>query len=129
MKGIQFLLQKNPEDIIKKEKEKRSFELELINAKIPNYYSEVLKIEGKVYFLGGMTEKGDYLDKIYSYTISQEKFELLSATLPLKIQNFSVISDDINKNKFYLVGGHNQDFRENLSLYLFEIIDKESIII
>jgi hypothetical protein len=122
-------LQKNPEDIITIDKEKRSLELELINAKIPNIYSEVLKIDGRVYFLGGMTDKGDYSDEIHCYTISQEKFEKLPTVLPLTIQNFSVISDDINKNKFYLVGGHNQYFKENLSLFRFEIQDKDSIII
>ena len=121
-------MQKSPEEVIKIDREKRCFELDLINDKIPNIYSEVLKIDGKLYFLGGMSNRGEYLDEIHCYSISQEKFEKLSFNLPAKLHSFSVISDDINKNRFYIVGGLYSNFKENLSVYRFDIQQNEGII-
>ena len=91
---MQLIMQKDPSDLIKFDKEKRFFELELIKgSELTNFYSETMKHDSKVYFFGGMGAKGDIIDEISYYNISNEKIVKLNFKLPISMYNFTIIHD------------------------------------
>ena len=104
------------------------FELDLIkNAMMKNYYSEKLKIGSKIYFFGGMDIKGKITDEIMVYHISLEKFEKIESTLPLKLYYFSIVQDEANNNKMYIVGGYKDKFDINQKVYSLDLENNSCI--
>ena len=104
-------MQKDPSNLFEISIEKRFFELELIKgAELKNFYSETIKTDSKIYFFGGMGAKGDIIDDISCYDISNEKMIELNLKLPIKMYSFTISHDEIDRDLMYIVGG----LKENL---------------